>query len=307
VNDGRVNWAGSFPAIMTPFTREGALDETLLRENIEMTIREGAHGILVGGHNGEAHLSTDAERKRTWEIGVEVVRRRIPLLVGTGGIGTDHVIDLTSYAERLGVDGVMIEMPYFMTPNPADILDHYRAISDAVDVPIMVYNHPKRTGVGMTPAMLVELAAIRHVVAAKDSTGDFVHVLECLRVAADRVRFFIGPARLYAFPAVAMGAAGFVDGLPQVLGDRVSRLYQNIIAGDMDSARRGQWELFEAGELLYKAAGTWPATAKDAMRMQGRPGGWPRRPLRPMADSDQRRLREGLSRLGVLDPEQVAT
>jgi 4-hydroxy-tetrahydrodipicolinate synthase len=300
MNDGKVSWSGSMVAALTPFTQDGALDESALRENIEMTVREGAHAILVGGHNGEAHLSTDAERKRTWEIAVEVVRQRIPLLVGTGGIRTEHVVELTRTAQALGVDGVMIESPYFMTPNLPDILEHYRTVSDSVSIPIMVYNHPKRTGVSLSPAAMRQLAEIDNVVAVKDSTGDFVHVLECLRAVGETLRIFIGPARLFGFPAVVMGVAGFVDGLPQVMGSRISELYEASLRGDNATAQRRQWEAFEIGELLYKASGAWPATGKDAMRLQGRPGGWPRRPLLPMRGADLEKLRAGLVQAGFL-------
>jgi 4-hydroxy-tetrahydrodipicolinate synthase len=305
MNDGRVSWHGSFPAVLTPFRLDGALDEELLRANLEMTVREGAHGLLIGGHNGEAHLSTDDERKRTWRIAVEVVQGRIPVLAGTGAIRTEHAIELTSAARAAGVDGAMIEFPYFMTPNRPDLLAHFRAISDAVDLPVMIYNHPKRTGVSMSPGLLSELAEIEHIVAVKDSSGDFVHVLECIRAAGDRIQFFIGPARLYGVPALVMGVAGFVDGLPQVMGSRVSEMYESVRSGDLEAARRRQWECFEVGELLYKAAGTWPATGKDAMRIQGRPGGWPRLPLRPMEGDDLEILRRGLLRLGLL-PASVA-
>jgi dihydrodipicolinate synthase/N-acetylneuraminate lyase len=301
VNDGRVAWAGSFVALLTPFARSGELDEDLLRSNIEMTLREGAHGVLIGGHNGEAHLCADSERRRTWEIAVEVIASRVPVLAGTGGIRTEHVIELTREARSLGVDGAMIEIPYFMTPNAPDVLEHFRAVSDAVDLPIMVYNHPKRTGVSMTTAMLRDLADVPNIVAVKDSSGDFVFVLECLRAIGDRVRFFIGPARLYGVPAVVMGAAGFVDGLPQVMGAQISQMYEAASRGNLEVARRIQWDAFELGELLYRARGTWPATGKDAMRLQGRPGGWPRRPLRPMEGADLATLARGLERLGLLN------
>jgi len=300
MNNGKVDWRGSIAAIVTPFTESGDLDEGALRANIEMTIGERSHAIMVGGHNGEAHLQTDAERRRTWEIGIDVVAKRIPLIVGTGGIRTEHVIELTVAAERLGVDGVMIEVPYFMTPNPPDVLAHYQAISDAVDVPIMAYNHPKRTGVPLSPRFMKELAAVENVVAMKDSTGDFAHVMECLHELGDSLRFFIGPARLYGLPAVLMGAAGFVDGLSQVMGSRISELYECSMRGDLERAKRRQWEAFEVGELMYKSAGTWPATAKDAMRLQGRPGGWPRKPLLPMRGADLEKLRSSLERAGLL-------
>ena len=136
----RVSWEGSFPANVTPFTKSGDIDEALLRQNVRMTLDEGAHGIVVCGHNGEAHLMTPEERKRVIAVSVEEVNGRIPVIAGTGAIATDVVIRQTKDAKDVGADGAMIEPPYFMKPKPADTIAHYARITDAVDIPIMVYN-----------------------------------------------------------------------------------------------------------------------------------------------------------------------
>ena len=294
-----VEWRGSFPAIMTPFTAEGDLDEELIRANVRMTLDEGAHGLVICGHNGEAHLMNDEERLRVVALAVAEVAGKVPVIAGTGHIGTREVIHLSQAAREIGADGVMIEPPYFMTPKPADIIAHYARVSDAVDMPILLYNNPNRAGVDLTPAIVDALADLDNVVAIKDSNGDFVRIMHLLQGVGERIRVFVGPARLYGFAGVLMGASGFVDGLPQVAGRRAIELFELAAAGDTARGVPLQHDLFRVGQILYHSAGTYPATIKDAMRILGRPGGYPRSPLRPMGPEDLKKLEDGLASVGL--------
>jgi 4-hydroxy-tetrahydrodipicolinate synthase len=300
MNTVKTEWRGSFPAIVTPFDKDFEIDERLFLENVEMTIAEGNHGIIVGGHNGEAPVMSFEERCRIVQLAVMQVRSRIPLLTGTGGIDTREVIKLTRAVKELGANGVMIEPPYYMTPQPADVIAHYQAISDQVDIPIMAYNNPRRVGVDITVDLLDRLANIKNVVAIKDSSFNFMQCLDSLARCADRIAIFMGPSFNYGLSAVVMGVSGYVDGIPQIMGRRAVDLFEASVNGDIDKAREIQWQAYQLGKVLFNAEGTFPATVKDAMNLLGRPGGLPRPPLGSMSGAALERFKAGLVECGVL-------
>ncbi len=301
----RVFWQGSFPAVVTPFTKDGEIDEALYRANLRMTVEEGAHGVVVCGHFGEAHLMTDPERDRVIAIGIEEIAGRIPVIAGTGGIATHEVIRRTKAAKDLGADGAMIESPYFMNTMPDDTVAHYARITDAVDLPIKVYNNPRRKSAELTPDLMIRLAEMANVVSMKDSKGDFDTVMQMIQGVGDRIRIFIGPARRFGFAAVLMGAHGFVDGGPQVAGRRANQLYELAVARDCERGVPLQHLLYRVGQIIYGFPGTEPATVKDAMRLMGRPGGWPRPPLQPLEPDDMRRFEAALKALNLF-PDMAA-
>ncbi|WP_422368677.1 4-hydroxy-tetrahydrodipicolinate synthase [Pelagibius sp.] len=279
-------WRGSFPAIVTPFTIDGDLDERALRENVRLTVDEGSHGLVIAGHNGEAHLMSGAERARVIEIAVEEVDGRIPVIAGTGGIATAEVIGHSKAAAAAGVDGIMIEPPYFMRPIESDLIEHFKRVADAVDLPMMAYNNPARAQVDLTPEIVLELMSVARVSAIKDSLGDFTRIVHLLHTAGPKLAVFVGPSRLFGYAGITIGAAGFVDGLQQVAGPVAAQLFELAQAGDRKRGLEVQRQLFLLGEALFHSAGTSPATIKDAMRFLGRPGGFPRPPLRTMKGAD---------------------
>lgn len=294
-------WAGSFSAIVTPFSEQGDLDERALRANVRMTVDEGTHGLVIGGHNGEAHLMTDEERIRVTDIALEEVAGRIPVLAGTGGIRTDRVIALSRQAEAQGVDGVMVESPYFMTPKGGDLISHFAHLSDAVTLPIMIYNNPARSGVDLDIGLMTKISESSNIVAIKETSGSFERIMRLILNLGDRIRVFVGASRLFGLASVQMGAAGFVDGMSQVVGGNVMRLYESAIASDrVAEAVAIQRELFKLGEILFHSAGTSPATIKDAMRLLGRPGGFSRAPLRAMEGDDLHRFERALLQLSIV-------
>ena len=305
MSERRVSWEGSFPAIVTPFTRDGEVDEALLRANVSMSIEEGSHGLVVCGHNGEAHLMTADERKRVVAVAVEAGAGRVPVIAGTGGISTHDVIRMTRDAKDVGADGAMIEAPYFMKPKRADAIAHYARISDAVDFPIMVYNCPKRAGVDLTTDIIEEMSEVAHVSAVKDSSHIFERMMEMIQRFGERINIFIGPQGLWGFTGVILGAMGYVDGLQQICGRQGTELYDLAVARDYEKGVPLQHRLHPLRALIFESAGTSPATLKDAMRLLGRPGGYPRPPLRLMEGEDLRRFERALRENGFL-PEAAA-
>ena len=296
----KVSWEGAFPANVTPFTKSGDIDEALLCQNVRMTLDEGAHGIVVCGHNGEAHLMTPDERKRVIAVSVEEVGGRIPVIAGTGAISTDLVIRQTKDAKDVGADGAMIEPPYFMKPKHADTIAHYARITDAVDFPIMVYNVPGRAGVDLTTDVIEQAAEVSNICAVKDSCHVFERMMEMIQRFGERINVFIGPQGIWGFPGVLLGAMGFVDGLQQICGREGTELYDLAKARDYEGGVALQHRLHPLRTIIFQSASTSPASLKDAMRLLGRPAGYPRPPLRLAQGEDLRRLEHALREHGYL-------
>jgi 4-hydroxy-tetrahydrodipicolinate synthase len=291
MNDGKTAWRGAFPSIVTPFDADGGINEPLLRQNVEMTLAEGARGIVIGAHNGESPAMDPEERVSVMRIGIDQVARRVPVLCGAEHVRTARAVALADAARSLGADGVVVEAPAYLRPSEDDVLHFMSSVSE-VGVPIMIYNQPRRSGFAISPALLDRLAGIEQVVALMDSAGDFTLLTEFLAVAGGRIGVFVGTTRLYGFPAVALGAAGFVDGLPQILGRDVADLYDHAAAGRLAQARALQSRCGAAGAALFERITThaYPATLKAAMNLLGRPGGLPRPPLRPLDEAALARL-----------------
>ena len=204
-------------------------------------------------------------------------------------------------AQTLGVDGVMVEAPYFMTPKPGDLIAHFARISDAISVPLMVYNNPARSGVDLDIALMREISSHANVVAIKETSASFERIVRLVLNLGQQLQVFVGPSRLFGLAAVQLGASGFVDGMSQIVGRSAALLYEDALVPDrISSAINLQRELFQLGELLFHSSGTSPATIKDAMRVLGRPGGYPRLPLRAMQGDELSRFEKELRKLKIV-------
>lgn len=302
----RVSWRGVYSAIVNPFTQSGEFDEKAFRQNVSMSIDEGVGGLVINGHNGEVHLISDEERYRFLRVAIDECRGRVPIVAGAGAIGTLDVIRHCKDARAAGADGVMIEPPYFMRPKPSDLVAHFSRISDATELPIMVYNVPHRAGTDVTTAMMVKLMEHANIAAIKESTGSYDRMMELMEATGDELSFFVGPAGVFGFPGVLMGASGFVDGMQQVAGRDAALLFEYAEKGDVARGVPLQKKLFRLRTLVFEFSTTSPVTLKDAMRLQGRPGGWPRPPLRSAEGAELDRFAQILRSIGYLDGARVA-
>lgn len=305
VNHG-TDWRGNYVAVVTPFTQTGELDEHALVANLELLFDEGADGFVVAGCTGESWAMTPAERIRVAELAVSAVGAHVPVIAGVSDIRTEDVVAAAREARRAGAAGVLVLPPYFALPGPAEVVAHYRAISDGAAIPIMIYNNPRRTGINLQPELLQQLADIEWVVAVKESSSDYVQTERTIRELADRVAVFTGHSAERGAAAVLMGAHGFVSSLePQIMGRRAIELYDTAAAGDFDQARAIQFETLAVQDGLARCGGTAPANLKAAMNLLGRPGGYPRRPILPLTDAEMERLRSWLEASGMLSAQQV--
>jgi len=298
MNNGKVAWGGNYPAVVTPFTRDGAIDEAGFCAVVELMLDEGADGVVVSGSNGESWALRGEERLRLFRLAGEVAAGRGVVIGGTGSVLTPDVIELTERAKETGIDGVMVMPPYYAPVGAREVVEHFRAISDATRFPILVYNTPKATQ-AVTPAVCEQLAEIEWVVGIKQSCLDFVEFEETVARCGERLLVFTGHSGKRGMAATVAGAVGFVSSFdPHVLGREGISLWRLSSTGDLEAARRVQMRTLAVDRALGPI-GPGPAVMKAAMNLLGRPGGHPRRPLLALSAEQTTRLRGALEHLGL--------
>ena len=299
MNNGKVHWEGNFVAVVTPFTESGEIDETAFRDNIALLLDEGAEGIIVSGCTGEAWALSPEERLRLFQLGVDTADGAVPVIAGTGGISTREVIELSAKARDVGCNGIMVLPPYYCRPGNAEVMAHYKGISDGVGVPILLYNIPKRTGVDLAPDLLEELIALEYVVAIKESSDSFIRVETLVNQFGSAIQVFTGHSAERGVAAIVMGAKGWVSSLEsQIMGREAVQMYDMVKEGDLYGAKRVQLRTL-ALDQAARGMGTFPANLKAAMNVLGRPGGYPRPPLLPLTEEQIAQVTSLLDRLGI--------
>ena len=306
MNKPSVDWHGPWNALVTPFDARGNIDEAAYRRNVELCVGYGLTGLVADGCTGEFWAQTMEERKRVFKIAVDAAKGRVTVLGGAGAIRTSDAIELAEAAKAAGCDGVLMLPPWFVKPSEEDIIAHFEAISDAVDIPMMVYNIPSATGNPLTPELVSRLADIRCVVALKESSQDFTNWYRAHLLAGDRIRCFIGPASKYGMSAVRLGAPGYVEANANYWGKPAADLYHLTAAGDLDLARDLQRKARILRDIVDSPNRNIYASFKAAMNLRGLPGGYPRLPLRPLPADEMAKLRRGLESVGVSTIAAVA-
>ena len=290
-----VGWKGYWIAAPTPFSVTGVLDENALRGVLRVYRDHGVHGVLVNGTTGEWFSQTDAERRRVAEIAVEELAGKIPVVIGCTTFTPSQTIVLGLHARDIGADGILSTPPPYAAPTPREIVAFFTAISDGVDLPIMVYNWARGVAVEITGQVAVELAKIRNVVALKDSTTNRVQALTTLEKVGDRLRVF----------------GGFIDRLGlsvlRGLGAKFAvAFYEAFWRGEFAAAEDAADRYIALMTQLIRpdwsgAFGSPQAQIKACMNMLGQPGGYVRPPLLPIDDSrDLDALRRVLDEAGLL-------
>jgi len=287
---------GVVPAMVTPFSKDGEIDEHGLREIVDFLIRKGVDGILVAGTVGEFHSMTRDERRKIFGASVDQCDGRATVYAGTASISTDETIMITKEADDIGVDVITVITPYFVKIDDEEMFQHYKAIAESTDLPIALYSNPGRAGSTISPACLGRCSELSNVVAMKDSSGDISLFQQYLRISGERMAMMIGRDGLI-LPALILGAKGTVNALGNIVPDLVVQLYENIKRGDYATASKLQ-EKVSALRLALNV-GSFPVAIKEAMNILGLPGGYPRKPLLQLADFRRRALMKSLSELGL--------
>jgi 4-hydroxy-tetrahydrodipicolinate synthase len=288
---------GAFVAIVTPFI-DGQLDEQGLVDLIEFHIANGTHGIVPCGTTGESATMSHQEHHRVVELTVKTVNGRVPVLAGSGSNSTAEAIDLTGYAKQAGADGVLMVSPYYNKPSQEGLYQHYKAVAEAVDIPIILYNVPSRTSSNILPQTVARLAEIDGIVGIKEATGDLNQISEVIRLCPHDFSVLSGDD-FTSMPTVLVGGKGVISVTSNVAPKDMAQMMDAALAGDLGKARQLHYKLFPLMQAMFYD--TNPVPAKKSLELMGKiKSGKPRLPLYPMNDEALSRLKAALADYGLL-------
>jgi dihydrodipicolinate synthase/N-acetylneuraminate lyase len=299
-------WGGPMSAVITPFDDKGSIDEAMFARVVQQQLADGVTGFVVGGCTGEFWSLSTAERKRLHALCVEVVGRRVPVIAGTSAITTADTIELTAHAKEAGCDGAMVMPPWFVKLPARDIVEHFAAVSRAVDLPLMAYNIPSTNINPLTPAIADRLADIPNVVALKESSFDYDNFYATINLVKDRVLVF-GPTRGFGCAALQLGAVGSVGVLHHIWGRNLTEWHNAVVRGDLETGMRMQRFSESIGRVITGNGRNLYAGIKGGMQVLGWKVGWPRSPLLPLTAGEMKEIEAGFRELGLLADAAVAS
>jgi len=288
-------FSGLTVAIVTPF-KNGKVDETALKKMVDWQIAQGTNGLCPVGTTGESPTLSTEEHERVIAIVCEHAAGRIKVMAGTGSNSTDEAIELTRFAKSVGADGAMMVAPYYNKPTGEGFYQHYRAVAEAVDIPIILYNIPGRTAKNMEPDVVARIAEIPNVVAIKEATGSMDQASQTL--AQTNLTVLSGDDSL-TLPLLALGASGIVSVVGNIVPADMLQLLKAFKAGNLLETQRSHFKLFALCRDMLGIA-TNPIPVKAAMKMLGRDTGELRLPLTPLSEAEEGRLRKTLAAYGLL-------
>lgn len=232
---------GIIPPIITPMNEDESINEQELKNQVNRQIEAGVHGLFPFGTNGEGYILSEKEKEQVLSIVIEETRGRVPVYAGTGCISTKDTIRQSLMAKSLGADILSIITPAFAAASQNELYEHYRTVAEAVDMPIVLYNIPARTGNAIAPATVARLAKIDNIVGAKDSSGNFDNMLQYIELTRDVEGFSVlsGNDSLILWNLLAGGAGG-IAGCANVYPANMASIYDKFIAGDLEGAKKAQ-------------------------------------------------------------------
>lgn len=288
---------GAFVAIVTPFIN-GKMDEQGLKDLIEFQLENGTHGIVPCGTTGESATLSHEEHHRVVEITIKTVNHRVPVIAGSGSNSTAESIELTKHAKDAGADGALMITPYYNKPTQNGLYEHFKAIAEAVDIPIVMYNVPSRTSVNLLPETVARCAQIDNIVGIKEATGSMNQVSDVIRRCPDDFSVLSGDD-FTCMAQVAIGGCGVISVISNVAPNDMSSMMDAALAGNFNEARKLHYKMFPLMNAMFIE--TNPVPAKTALELMGKiKSSTPRLPLTGMSDANIAKLKTVLSDYGLI-------
>ena len=282
----KILFKGCGTAIVTPFTDEGVnFDE--FKKLIEFQISEGVDALIVCGTTGESSTMTLDERKETIKFAKEVSNGRVPIIAGTGGNCTKSVIEMTKWAESIGVDGALIVTPYYNKTTQKGLIAHYTEIAKNTTLPIILYSVPSRTGVNITPETCLELSKIPNIVAIKEASGNISQVAEIKNLCKDELQIYSGNDD-QILPILSLGGIGVISVLSNLFPKETHNIVFDFLDGNINKAIDGQIKAIPLIKALFSEVN--PIPVKAGLNMVGYNVGIPRLPLIEMSEKGKAKL-----------------
>lgn len=289
----KIIFKGCGTAIITPFTEDG-INYKEFEKIIENQIANKVDSIIVCGTTGESSTMTKKEKEDTIKFVVDVVNKRIPVIAGTGGNCTKSVIEMTKYAESVGVDGVLIVTPYYNKTTQAGLIAHYTAIAKETSLPIILYNVPGRTGVNILPQTCLELSKIENIVAVKEASGNLSQVAEIANLCGDNLNIYSGNDD-QVLPVLSLGGIGVVSVLSNIMPEYTHNMVYDFFEGRVENAIKAQVKAIPLINALFCEVN--PIPVKAAFNIVGYNAGIPRLPLVEMSKTNQEILKNEIDKM----------
>jgi len=287
---------GSMVAIVTPF-RHGKIDEKALGDLIEFHIKNGTDVLVPCGTTGESATLSHEEHHQVVEFTVRTVNKRVPVIAGAGSNSTSETLELTKYAQKAGADGVLLITPYYNKPTQEGLYQHFRAVADSVDIPILLYNVPGRTSVNMLPATVARLREKKNIVGIKEATGDMKQVSEIIRMCGRDFDVISGDD-FTTLPLLCLGGVGAISVTANIAPADCAALFDTFFSGKREEALKLHYKLEPLHGPMFIE--TNPIPVKTALALMGKIVEEFRLPLCPMADANKEKLRKALKDYGII-------
>ncbi len=282
----KILFKGCGTAIATPFTKDGINYEEY-KKLVEFQISEKVDAIIVCGTTGESATMTTEEKKNLIKYTVSIVNSRIPVIAGTGSNNTKTAIEMSKYAQSVGVDGLLIVTPYYNKTTNEGLIAHYSAIAKEVDIPIILYNVPSRTGVNITPEVCLELSKIPNIVAIKEASGNISQVAKIASLCGNNLNIYSGNDD-QIIPILSLGGIGVISVLSNIEPKYTHNMVWDFLNGNIEKAKKAQLNATNLIECLFSEVN--PIPIKTALNIKGYDFGIPRLPLVELSSKNKEKL-----------------
>jgi len=289
-------FGGAIVAIVTPF-KNGLVDEDAFRQLIEEQIAAGTDGIVPCGTTGESTTLSHEEHDRVVEITIDAVKKRVPVIAGTGSNSTAEALRLTRHAWEAGADGALLVCPYYNRPTQEGLYLHYRTVAEKVPIPIIVYNIPSRTGTNMFTETLARLAKIPNIVGVKEASGSIKQMSDVIHMCGPDFDVLSGDD-IFTLPLLALGGKGVISTVSNVVPGDMAGLVDAFLAGDLEKARALHFRMSPLIDAIFIE--TNPIPVKAALAMMGKIDGELRLPLCPMTEKNEAVLKKVMQEYGLI-------
>jgi len=287
---------GAIVAIVTPF-KDGKVDEDAYRELIEFQIENGTNAIVPCGTTGESATLNMEEHSRVIDVAISAVNKRVPVIAGTGGNNTNEAIELTMHAKKAGADATLQVAPYYNKPTQEGLYQHFKAISNAVPLPQVLYNVPGRTSINILPETVARLAELPDVVAIKEASGNLVQMAEIKKLAGDNITLLSGDDNV-TLPVLSLGGKGVVSVVANIVPKDTSDMVNAWLEGDIEKATGLFYKLFPLCQAMFYE--TNPIPVKTSLALMGKITDEFRLPMCNMASANLDRLKKALKDYGLI-------
>ena len=291
-----MNFGRVITAMVTPFDEDLKVDFKAQEKLNEHLIRTGTETLLVTGTTGESPTLSDEEKLELFRASKAIAGNRAKIMAGTGTNSTQHSIDLSVEAEKIGVDGLLLVAPYYNKPTQAGLYKHFSMIAQAVDIPVVIYNVPGRTAVNVEPETLAKLSEIQNIVAVKDAAGN-LDITSKTRVLAPKLDIYSGDDSL-TLPMLSVGGKGVISVASHVVGSEIKEMIESFEEEDTKKAEEIHLKLFPLFKTLFTI--TNPIPVKEALNMMGVKVGGFRPPMTPADEGVKEAIKKALKDLGKI-------